>query len=263
MKKTLSLILALVLTFALASTAFAADDNGMATDDSGVYVSGEKTFTITNKEGADALVSADDNTWKIGVEAELDDTAAKEENAAANYYVVVTWNVTSELVYTLNETAYAWHVYSDEEGTTEATTGEAKSAGYKLDYSDGEWTGTATIDVTITNWSNREVTYTLGFEAATTETNEKVYENIVFSADAVKVTEGEGTLAAASDGTANENGLYTAAPYAEAKVSIDASVEGSIEGSIKETDALIGTVTVTLNQIVETTNETPAEDTTT
>lgn len=259
MKKILSLVLALAMICAMATTAFAADITVGGTADE----SNTQTITITNNETDDTdSIYADGNSWNIGVQAGFDDTAAQAGSSADVYYVVVTWEVRSTLKYTLDNDAYCWTVYSDvsdEENKVEATSGEAVAAGYILNYDKGTWSGKANINVTVTNWSNVDVAYSMTWTPATTATdNDKVHTDLVFADGAVTIDAGTTLAAVVAKDAAETNKLYTTAASATSTVSIDGDVEGGITGAIKANDALIGTLTVTINKVEQSTPTDPS-----
>ena len=86
------------------------------------------------------------------------------------------WNVQSTLKYVIDSSSYTWNVYSDVTGNTvipadDSKNTKPKSAGYSVK---GHWdeTTSATINVTVENWSNQDVwvKYTLdGAKAATAD----------------------------------------------------------------------------------------------
>lgn len=241
MKKILSLVLALVMIFAMATTAFAADN-----------YTNDASFTITTSasDASGAVNSETPYTWNIDVTAGLQADTVTEAEVAANYYVIVSWDVTSDLVYKIGKDAYSWNVYSNMADKTDAATGNAVGAGYEVDYSKGYWEGSATVKVTVTNWSNRTVTANIAFDPA--EKNEEgVAENIVMkgtwiSAETLSLdAASKGVTVADSNLTEYaESAVTTKAAQAESTVTLDASTIE--EGGIYEADAVIGTVTVTL-----------------
>lgn len=236
MKKILSLVLALALICAMATTAFAAN----YTDDA--------TFTITTSEADNATGSGTDYTWNIDVSAKLEAEEVNEADVAANYYVVVSWDVTSELTYKIGSDAYSWNVYSavnEETGekTSAANDGNATAAGYEVDYTKGVWDGSATVKVTVENWSNRTVTAEIAFDPA--EKNDAgVAADITVKEGGTLIDKTTMTIDAASKGVVVGDDEYTTISYSDtATVTLDGT---TIEGGIDKDGAVIGTVTVTL-----------------
>lgn len=236
MKKFISLMLALVLTLGLATTAFA--DN--YTDD--------KSFTITTSTAEGTTGSGSDYTWNIDVTAGLDaptqEELAAEGAVAANYYVVVEWDVESSLVFTYGIDAFSWNVYSDVDNKVDATNGDAKGAGYEVDYSMGKWEGEATIDVTVTNWSNRELTAKVAFQGAAADADKGIVTAITVKEGATAITNPTLTIKSAAENVAIVDGeTTTSAATGQSQVKLDAT---TLSGAINKADATIGTVTVTL-----------------
>lgn len=236
MKKIISLILVLVMLCAVAMSASAEE------------------FTITTSTSENATGEGQDYTWNINVTAGLQAEEVTEADVAANYYVVVSWEVESDLVYSIGKEAYSWNVYSDVATKTDATAGNAAGAGYEVDYSQGTWTGSATVKVTVTNWSNRAVTANVAFDPAEKNDQGVVADitvsgteidkptlNIAAASDYVeKVADGEITEKAASD---------------VATVTLDSNTITA--GGIDKADAVIGTVTITLVGLETATESTP------
>ena len=137
MKKLIGMIMAIAMTFALATTAFAAETT--------VTVTSDPTKTGDGYE----QIKPDGNTWNIGIPATFVAGANDPYKVEANYYVIVKYVVKSELVFTVGESAYTWNVNVSD------TSKEAKHT-LKSEYT-GDWSGTATVDVTVENWSNRDM----------------------------------------------------------------------------------------------------------
>ena len=117
MKKYFSLILVLVLAFAMTISAFAADN-------------------AVDGQGA--------GTGKADVTAQF--AAGEDKNdptdVATVYHVTLEWAVTSTLKYSAGTTTYTWN--ADDTKYEASTAGEG-------------WTGTAQVKVTVTNKSNAEI----------------------------------------------------------------------------------------------------------
>ena len=119
MKKTLGIILAILMTLTLSVTAFAADD--------AVQV------PLTDGQGS----AAHDVNAEYKEDADVTNTV---------YHVTIAWDVQSNLTYTKDGATYTWNPteleYTKAGGTT------------------GKWDGSATVNVTVTNSSNAEITAT-------------------------------------------------------------------------------------------------------
>lgn len=259
MKKILSLVLALVMICAMATTAFAADPT-------------TGSFTITTSASDTANASGSEYSWNIDVPAALEAEEVDEADVAANYYVVVTWEIESSLKYTIGADAYSWNIYSainEENGTktklaADDTTTTVAGAGYEVDYSVGKWSGKADISVTVTNWSNRALTADVDFVSAK-KGDAGVAADITVAEAGISITVGDGTVEQINIPSASSNikddqgnvivadGEYTTtAGSVDATVSIDAGADGeNITGGISENDATIGTVTITLTGFTE------------
>lgn len=266
MKKILSLILALVMIFAMATTAFAEE-----TEETEGATTPTYEFTITTSDSENANAAGSKYSWNIDVPAALDEVKPEnEENVAANYFVVVEWSIESELVYKIGLDAYSWNIYSgittDEEtgDVTKVKYGEDENdttvdgAGYEIDYSKGIWSGVATITVSVTNWSNRALSATVGFDAAKKDTDVNVVADIAVADEALTIKVEDEAVneisipSASSNINTIENGAYTtSAGTVEATITIDADTtmdDGSkaMTGGINKDNASIGTVTITL-----------------
>lgn len=168
MKKMISLILALVMICSLATAASA---TGITGEPQKNNVSGD--FTIEGNDKATPTVTPGENdksTFQIGIEADYEERLPELTNdelndvykVEANYFVVVTWEVESTLTY-YKDGKYVWKVELDEES------GAATNAGYDIDYgelSGGQWDeeSTASVKITVDNWSNRDVVATVAYE---------------------------------------------------------------------------------------------------
>lgn len=252
MKKLIGMIMAIAMIFALATTAFAADP---------ITENGTKVFvTTTPTEGETQFDKVNGNTIEIGIPANFEAGANDPYKVEANYYVIVKYEVKSELVFKVGESAYTWNVNVGE------TTKEAKHT-LKNQYT-GDWSGTATVDVTVENWSNRDMQAAMTFAPTTTvATAEK--DNGVLTA--ITVTDAAQSFAAAAgndaaktkwDGESHALTLQSAAAgvgfaegnKAESPVSgsatftIDAANNG-MTGAISKSNAVIGTLTVQLTAL--------------
>ena len=167
MKKMISLVLALVMICAMATTAFAADLETIQEDGS--------TFTIiTDKSEGAVDTTVGDLT--IDVEATYNNSVTFPESytdVEASYFVVVTWDIESTLAYTVGG-KYVWNAYN-EDGNIANAAEAVSEAGYDIVYDADTtgWFGEATVNVTVENWSNRVV------EANVVYTNEDGFEATV------------------------------------------------------------------------------------
>lgn len=189
MKRTLSIFLAVVLTFALAIPAFAAEDG--ATDAEG---KGSSSQTVT----AEYVGNTED------------------KDVATVYYVTVDWNVTSTLKYSDGTTTYTWN--------TEDTK-------YVANTEEQGWTGTATVEITVTNKSNADITAT-----ATWANAEDITAECTFANDGKVTVESAAKDVEVADGAKGEAQTGT----------ITATVATPAEGTISENNATVGTITVTI-----------------
>ncbi len=226
MKKFLSAVLALAMAFALCTTAFAAQTN----------VTGNVTITTVDNQ-KDAYVTDGENQvkqWNIDVKADYDDLFNASQ-VPAKYYVVLSWTVNSTLKYTIGANSYTWNVYdaSEKESADQGFT-TATHAGYKAGM--GVWTGTATVDVKLENWSNRDMAANLSWAAA---------EGIT-AAVGTAVTMNDTTITASSAAPADKTASVSTPKTANTTVSIEGA---EMAGAISANDTTIGTLTVTVKDV--------------
>lgn len=254
MKKLIGMIMAIAMTFALATTAFAADPITK------VFV------TTTPKEGETQFYTDKPNIIDIPITGDLDTSEADNPyDVTANYYVIVKYEVTSALKFKINEKAYTWNVNTEETTGSISAQHTLKSA---LTKADGTWSGNATVKVTLENWSNRDMQAALSFEAQTTADPSK---GVV---DGMNVD--EGALSYTADSTNGENTrwdtnvltLRSAAAGVEVtegakaenpvrgivnfKLDADAGKDRDlvyVTGAINKAQATIGTLTVKLTAL--------------
>ena len=239
MKKITSLILALVMALSLTTAAFAADP----------ITSAEKTGTVTIT--TDSVTDPDAGTVKLGdkytinVPGSYDDTIKPDGSEAANYYVVVSWKVNSTITYQVGGKGYTWTLKGTEDFSGDAVTENVKSAGY---VSNGNgWVGSATVELTVKNWSNKALTATSEFKgAADTET----YVDTAITAAATNagnkwtVNSTEVTEIASAASLIGTGSTFTAVPVtATQTIEIAAPSAGAINAS-----GNIGFVTLTINK---------------
>lgn len=235
MKKIISMVLALVMVMGLSVTAMATESPVVIKD-----------------------LSKNSNTT-IDIPADYDETKkpTKNEQVTTKNYVYMEWTVQSTLKYVIDSSSYTWNVYSDATGNTviladDTNNTKPLSAGYSVK---GHWdeTTSATINVTVENWSNRDVWVQYALEGAgvssTKDTAGKVTgvtEAIKFQNVALPETQKLDTVA-----NVNSTELVTAVNKTTPEtITINASNIKS--GAINSDVTSIGTLTVTIS------NEAPA-----
>lgn len=238
MKKIISMVLALVMVMGLSVTAMA-EDGTTITKQGEVVI---KDFSQTNP-----------NTTEIQIPAKFTETKPGDNSAVtARNYVYMEWSVNSTLKYVIDSSSYTWNVYSDAKGQTEIPAdNSANTRPHSARYSvNGHWdkTTSATINVTVENWSNRDVwvKYALeGAKAATADTTGKVTgvtEDIKFTG----VPALPETTKLATKANVNSTALVTEASKSEIK---DLVITGAniASGAINSDVNSIGTLTVTIS----------------
>lgn len=249
MKKLIGMIMAIAMIFALATTAFAVQ--------SPVTISSD---TVT-EDDHNMKYDENGNTIGIDIPATFVPGATDPYKVKANYYVIVKYVVKSELVFTVGESAYTWNVNVSD------TSKEAKHT-LKSEYT-GDWSGTATVDVTVENWSNRDMQAALSFTGATPNENNNVLSDITVAPSALGYTNTtDAAYAAKTKFESNALKLQSAAfgvgfgaddkanspveGKVQFKINADVSVgEGqkAMTGNIKNAKATIGTLTVKLTSL--------------
>lgn len=242
MKKLFSIALALALVLSLSVTAFASGG-------SSTWATGAKAEGVTAWDGM-APVAQD-----ITIPADFEDKF-DADTVTANYFVVLTWDVESTLKYTIESSNFSWVVYdsADKDSQSADFNGTAAKAGYE---GDGTWSGSATVKVTMQNWSNRPIkgsfTYTDMTAAASEAISGSVERDINTGADGVRTMGSDITLASAAEGVsiydpADANNHVDAADVIA--VTIDAGAVGApkgMTGAISAANTVIGTLTVTIS----------------
>lgn len=262
MKKLIGMIMAIAMTFALATTAFAADPSTTTT------TSGSKVFVTTEPVGKDETKFDKDNGNTIGIDIPANFVVGTNDpyKVEANYYVIVKYEVEPKLVFTVGETAYTWNVNE--------TGGAVSSANHQLKSSyDGTWSGTATVNVTVENWSNRDMQAAMTFASnatvATPDNDNGVLKAITVKNEAQSFAAAAGNdttktkwieanhalnLQSAAAGVGFEEGNKANSPVSgSATFTIDATNNG-MTGAISKSKAVIGTLTVKLTSLGDTNN---------
>lgn len=255
MKKLIGMIMAIAMTFALATTAFAA----------------ETTVTVTsdpNKTGDGyEQIKPDGNTWDIGIPANFVAGANDPYKVEANYYVIVKYEVKPNLVFTVGETAYTWNVHEGENGTVTSA-----NHALKADF-DGKWSGTAAVNVTVENWSNRDMQAAMTFAPTTTVATSKNDNGVL---KPITVTDAAQTFAAAAGnsptktkwddkshaltlqsaafGVKFEEGNKADNPVSGSATFTINAADNGMTGAISRSNAVIGTLTVKLTSLGDTNN---------
>lgn len=236
MKKIISMVLALVMALGLSVTAMA---------ESGKVVI--KDFSQTSP-----------NTTDIQIPAKFTETKPEDNSAVtARNYVYMEWSVDSTLKYVIDSSSYTWNVYSDATGNTvipadDTNNTKPLSAGYSVK---GHWDKNtkATINVTVENWSNRDVwvKYTLdGATAAAPDTTTGKVTGVTEKITFTGYTFPEPTQLV-TNANVNSTELVAEANKSELKnfVITGANIAS---GAINSDVTSIGTLTVTIS------NEAPA-----
>lgn len=249
MKKLIGMIMAIAMTFALATTAFAVQ--------SPVTISSN---TVTED---DNNMKYDENGNTIGIDIPANFVASANDpyKVKANYYVIVKYEVKSELVFTVGESAYTWNVNEGEKGTVSSANHQLKSS------YDGTWSGTATVNVTVENWSNRDMQAAMTFApnttVATSDNDNGVLKAITVKNEAQTFAAAAGndttktkwieanhalTLQSAAAGVGFEEDNKASDPVSgSATFAIDATK--GMTGAISRSNAVIGTLTVKLTAL--------------
>lgn len=262
MKKLIGMIMAIAMTFALATTAFAEDPSTTTP------TSGSKVFVTTKPaEGETQFDTTKPNTIDIPITGDLDTSEADNPyDVTANYYVIVKYDVTSTLKFKINEKAYTWNVNTEKATGSISAQHTLKDA---LTKADGTWSGNATVKVTLENWSNRDMKAVLNFAAQTTADPSKgVVEGMTVDSKALGYTPDSKNDSKNTKWDANALTLRSAA--ADVKVTdgakadkpvtgivnfkLDADAGKATEqvyvtGAINKAQATIGTLTVQLTAL--------------
>lgn len=242
MKKITSLILALVMALSLTVTALAADT-------SPVIIKGDA-----------AAFGAATKSWNVEVPADFDGTNApkQESDVAATYYVKIEWSFdgTNTLKYVDDKAHYSWKVLDANNADATKSSAEVPThAGYEVSQ---QWQGTAKINVTVTNWSNRAMKADMTFAPVTTVVSGEatgVTKAIDVSKDGcLKWTGHNGTAATETAGII-VNSAANGVPFANDTNAVDTGVVGrgsltidgtKLGGAINANNTVIGTLTITL-----------------
>lgn len=231
MKKIISMVLALVMALGLSVTAMA---------ESGKVVI--KDFSQTSP-----------NTTDIQIPAKFTETKPEDNSAVtARNYVYMEWSVDSTLKYVIDSSSYTWNVYSDATGNTVIPANDTNntkplSAGYSVK---GHWdeTTSATINVTVENWSNRDVWVQYALEGAGVSSTKDTAGKVTGVTEAIKFQDVALPKTQKLDTVANVNSteLVTAVNKTTPEtITINASNIKS--GAINSNVTSIGTLTVTIS----------------
>lgn len=236
MKKITSLILALVMALSLTVTALA---------DEPVIIKGDA-----------AAFGTATKTWKVEVPAGFDGTNApkQESDVTATYYVKIEWSFdgTNTLRYVDDKAHYSWKVLGAGDADATDTETDPTHAGYAVSQ---QWEGTAKINVTVTNWSNRAMQANMTFAPVTTEVASGVTKAIdVSKTDCLKWVGYDGAAATSTAGII-VNSAANGVAFANNTNAVNAGVAGSgsltidgtkLSGAINKHNTVIGTLTITL-----------------
>ena len=254
MKKLIGMIMAIAMTFALATTAFAVQ--------SPVTISSN---TVTEDDN-NMKYDENGNTIGIPITGDLDTSEADNPyDVTENYYVIVRYDVTSSLKFKINEKAYTWNVNTEKATGSISAQHTLKDA---LTKADGTWSGNATVKVTLENWSNRDMQAALSFAAQTTADSSKgVVDGMNVDNEALSYTpdsaNGDNTkwntnvliLRSAAAGVKVTDGAKADKPVTgivNFKLDADAgeaTKQVYVTGAINKAQATIGTLTVQLTAL--------------
>ena len=237
MKKIISMVLALVMVMGLSVTAMA-EDGTTITNGGKVVI---KDFSQTNP-----------NTAEIQIPAQFSETKPRDNSdVTARNYVYMEWSVESTLKYVIDSSSYTWNVYSDATGnavipTNDTNNTKPMSAGYSVK---GHWDETtkATINVTVENWSNRDVWVKYALEGAGVSAADEagkvtgVTEKITFTGYTLPETKMLATKA-----NVDSTALVTEANKSEIK-NLVITGANIASGAINSNVDSIGTLTVTIS----------------
>lgn len=236
MKKFLSIILVCVLAVAISVPAFATTGS-----------------PVTLKTGGDPSWDGTAESTTIDVPATLVNQMPEggvaptvgtgEGDAAKVYYVELSWTVNSTLTYTVGSDDYVWTVYKNDKTTaltgSEAGTGEAGYARYVQ--GEGDWSGTAAVEVTLKNWSNVPVKGAVSWTAA--DAGDNVQEPLTWATTPAPT---KATIQLASAvGTVAANGWEASSAQEDSSTVAIGTPTG---GVITADQAVIGTVTVVISE---------------
>lgn len=249
MKKIISMVLALVMVMGLSVTAMAEEPN---------------------KTGEVRIIDQTQKPYEETITVPAKGSVAPFTNDNETYYVIMDWSVESTLTYTVNATDYKWNVYNVKGNTETLLTGKTtvkdKTATMgRYDVND-KWSGTATITVNVTNWSNVDITAKATWKDSEKPTKGTPDNGVTKDIKIAGMPENtEQTITRADDGIDASNFATTqvtnntATKLFEAK--IDNDTEGATckitDGAIKNTEggysAIIGTLTVKIEKASTTT----------
>ena len=238
MKKFLSIALALCLVLSISVTAFAIEST--------TYGTGATATGVTAWDGTSST------SQNITVPATFDGSGFDDMDVTANYFVVLRWGVTSTLTYTITSSDFSWVVYdsADKDSKDSNFSGTAAKAGYT---GNGTWSGTATVSVSMQNWSNRPIKGAFSYADMTVANSTDTYVKKDIDTSGVRTMGTDIELASAAENVE----VYAAADANNhvdsdtvTAVTINAGTAGSptgMTGAISDSNAVIGTLTVTIS----------------
>lgn len=241
MKKIISLVLALVMVMGLSVTAMAEE----------LTESGK--VTITNKTEIP-------HTETIEVPAKGSVAPFTKDNET--YYVIMDWSVVSTLTYTVNETDYKWNVYNVNGQNETLLTGETpvkdKPATMGRYDVNSKWSGTATITVNVTNWSNVDITAKATWEDSAKPTDGAPDNGVTKDIKTTGISNTSKDITRADESINADNyttkrvenikstELFNVTINNDAKDSTCKITDGAIKNTTEGKNAIIGTLTVTI-----------------
>lgn len=221
MKKFLSIFLVFALIATLGVAAYA--------------VTTRSSVTVTITTNTAGTVNQNDATQAAGTENRFDipitgtlDGSFNEDEVDANFFVYLRWAVTSDLTYTIEATDYSWTVYDTSDNHSDSADFIGPNvAGY---LGDGDWSGTASIAVSMENWSNRALSVSVSY-ADKTAGAEGIVETIDTSA-VRSFTAGAGTTWADDATPANGGIMSLGSAAAGVMYGVDPSEDNVTRGAV-------------------------------
>lgn len=241
MKKIISMVLALVMVMGLSVTAMAEEPN--------------KTGKVT-------IIDQSQTPYEETIKVPAKGSVAEFNKDNETYYVIMDWSVESTLTYTVNSTDYKWNVYNvtgeNETLLTGKTTNKTDKATMGRYDVNGTWSGTATITVNVTNWSNVDITANATWADSRKPAEGNADNGVTKDIKTTGIENTSKNITRADKDITAENYTTTRvtsnAPTELFKATIDNDTEGATckitDGAIIDTkngyNAIIGTLTVTI-----------------